>query len=333
MAKAVIKMRGVFAGRTRVWVGDAGPRTKVAQQVTDEIMAVAMKQPVANTMAEVYRTAKSIEAVVKRELRQMAKVIDELLHSDQLVSPTRMDTMEGPSQTVITANMLMSNLSNEGGAGYGSPSNLKDYGGTSGPPTGTVKWSYLSRGWLHEKKPRKHFFHGKTGQVRRTLRNMNTWAQNTLGGVKVTVRKGPRDGAFGEDSPERRGVNAKFRKTQGRTFLLAQMDIEIFGNLTNEMAPGLRARDWTKAGKSERLPGLNNIRHKLDGPKHRYNRNLSRRAAPNGSGFYRPLLTPIAQFWALHRLPQAIRWAAEQPLTRQRARLKGDLATLKSGRS
>lgn len=330
--KTVIKYKGVFAGRPKVWVGNSGNRSKVAQEITDELMSVAMEQPVANTMAEVYRTAKKIREVVKIEIRQMSKIIDELLNSDQLSAPHRLDTMEGPSQFSLTAQMLQSKLSNREGKGASGPSSLQNYGGTSKPATGEVRWSYLSRGWLNEKKPHKNFFHGKTGRLRRALSDLNSWAQKDLGGVEVTVRRGK---GFMEDTPERAKLNKKFRMTQGRSFLLAQLDIRIFGKIGAGQAPGLASQDWTKAGKSEKLPGskLDKVRDKLDGPKHRFTDHGRRRASTDGAGFYRPLLTPVAQFWALHRLPQAIRWAAEQPLTRQRAALKGNLATLKSGRT
>jgi hypothetical protein len=182
-------------------------------------------------------------------------------------------------------------------------------------PRGTLAWRSLSPGWMAKKGFRKPFFQGQSGDLRRQLSQMRSYPTSALGGVEVTLKRG---------AAKLTGKTQKVDVT--RKVLLAQMEFRIFPGAKAAQFPGLASGRWSDALASEQAPGLPaNVRSKLSGPtvsqiRDRRRGAMNRRVGSLGNDsrtpFYRPMLTPAAQFWALYRIPLALRIAARAPLSR-----------------
>lgn len=157
------------------------------------------------------------------------------------------------------------------------------------PISGAVEWAALSRSYIAQKGNRAFF--QNTGQLKAQLRAMRSSYPQSLGGVKVSAKDLSRQS---EKTLIRAATDGVRRKV-----ILASIDIQIFPNARPNHFPGLLTGRWDQVDLYAGLEASSfipsSLREKLSGP--RKNRFPYR---------FRPMLGPVTQFWALHRIPAAI---------------------------
>lgn len=279
----------------RLGFGDVSPRRVLPSQIAQEITAQAVTLSEEGTYAKLRTMARKMSEAGNAEAKRLMPFITRFMMNIQ--SRKSVGTVAFQAITAEDMEEWADQLHRQNSFGV--------------TPRGQLSWRSLSPSWMKTKGFKKPFFAGQTGDLKRALTAKSAWPQTSLGGVQVQIR---RSGLRLRKSP---------LPVTNRKFLIGQIEVQIFPAARGGAFPGLVSGNWAHALSSERAPGLDpGIIKKLNGPTNddiaRSSRRRGRRSSfgDNRSVFFRPMLTPAAQFWALYRIPQALRVAALGSLSR-----------------
>ena len=173
---------------------------------------------------------------------------------------------------------------------------------------GRITWpDFSSRYYMFKKRNysanRRRFFRLTNHLQSYFSRQGSSIVRNRLGGIQVSVDTSPAHGA----QVRRYAGNTVWRRAilpeEVSKLLLGRVEVTMFPRLSPALAPMLSTRRWTDAGRGgmerQMFAGTRTM-HKLI----------------NGNRPYRPLVSPVVQFFMLVRIPNAIRRALNNYLSR-----------------
>jgi hypothetical protein len=278
----------------RLAFGDVSPRRVLSKQIAQEITGQAVTISEEGTYAKLRTMARKMSEAGNAEAKRLMPFITRFMMN---IRSRNAGTVAYQAITADDMEEWADQLHRQSSFGVA--------------PRGTLHWRSLSPSWMKSKGFKKPFFAGKTGALKRALTTQSAWPQTTLGGVQVQIR---REGLRLRKNP---------RPVTDRKFLIGLIEVQIFPGARGGAFPGLATGNWAQALSTERAPGLDPaVIKKLNGPTNSDIAEFSRRRGRQSSrgdgrsAFFRPMVTPAAQFWALYRIPQAIRVAALGSLSR-----------------